>query len=779
MHENPFEDYYLVIAEKPSVAMTIAATIGFHEKKDGYMESPDGIVSWCYGHLAELAPPEEYDERYRKWSLDTLPIIPENWKLAVSRDKEKQFRLLSGFLNNRNIGGKRFDYVINACDAGREGELIFNRVYELSGSTLPVKRLWISSMEDDAILQGFLNLRNSADYKNLAEASVCRAQADWLVGMNASRAFTKAYDYRLTIGRVQTPTLAMLVKRGEEISGFQKKQYFITHLLVDSMGHRIDAVSEHFEDREEANRLAGTCRGRTVTVPTIERQTKTVAPPKLYDLTSLQRDANRLFGLSASKTLACAQALYENKLITYPRTDSRFLTDDMEKTALDVISACRKVFPFLLEQDMTAGYGNFGSRGLAGTGAYTPPPAQPDVRRLLDSKKVSDHHAIIPTVMVRNADLSKCTAEQEKILILIAARLLCASGNRHVYESIRASFFCCGYTFTATGKSVKEEGWKAVDAAMRRHCHADPERETDGGSEPASGSSRGKSVQSASGKHTPTSSGKTEDSGEQDLSSLYQGARFTAADTKVTEHWTKPPAAYTEDTLLHAMETAGITETEKEVERKGLGTPATRAAIIDKLASSGYMVRDKSHLFATDSGKKLVDILPDYLKSAQMTADWENRLLEIERGKSDRSFFMGDIRQMVQRIVQDCRQISPEERARFGSCQPEKGGGERASIGKCPVCGKPVYEGEKVFYCSDRNCSFVLWKRNRYLDKMRTSLNDAMAKDLLEKGRTHARNLYSPGKDKYYSADLVMEWVDNRASYRLEFPNGRTSKENK
>ena len=347
MCKNPFEERFLVIAEKPSVAMTIASVLGCKRKRDGYLESPDGAVSWCFGHLAEYAMPEAYDENYRKWSLENLPIIPDQWKLIVQSDKAKQFKVLCNLLNNRMGAGSDsgyssapFDYVVNACDAGREGELIFNRVYELSGSRLPVKRLWISSMEDDAIMEGFMNLKDAAEYRNLSDASVCRAQADWLVGINASRAFSTVYDCRLSVGRVQTPTLAMLVERGNQIDNFEKEQYFITHLLVDSMGKTIDAVSEHFTDREEANRLTGICNGRAATVPSIERRTKTVRPPKLYDLTTLQRDANRLFGLTAGTTLLCAQALYESKLITYPRTDSRYLTDDMGQTASDVLKAC-------------------------------------------------------------------------------------------------------------------------------------------------------------------------------------------------------------------------------------------------------------------------------------------------------------------------------------------------------------------------------------------------------------------------------------------------------
>ena len=792
MYENPFEERFLIIAEKPSVALTIAAVLGFKEKKDGYVEGPDGYVTWCLGHLAEYAMPEAYDVRFKKWSLDTLPIIPDKWQLVVPKDKEKQFRVICSLLKKaeqtRAPGWTGSPVtVVNACDAGREGELIFNRVYELSGCTLPVKRLWISSMEDDAIFQGFLDLKDSSELRNLAAASVCRAQADWLIGMNASRAFTKVYDYRLTVGRVQTPTLAMLVKRGDEITGFQKTQYFITHLMVDSMGHTIDAVSEHFQDREEANRLAGICNTRVASVSSLDRQTRTAAAPKLYDLTSLQRDANRLFGMSASKTLSCAQNLYENKLITYPRTDSRFLTDDMEKTALDVISACRKSFPFLnLPETNSGSTGSRGSSGNTQSGEpYTNPYAntyeRPNVQRLLNSKKVSDHHAIIPTVRIRNSDLSQCSAEEKYILIMLATRLICASGKDHVYESVKASFYCGGYTFTATGQSVKEVGWKAVDAAMRQYCKIGSDA---GKNETASGIPDRKlkddkweqhGIEMA-GEESGIGAGADNDStGFQDLSSLYKGAQFMPVQTRVTDHWTQPPKQYTEDTLLHAMETAGASEMSDDVERKGLGTPATRAAIIDKLVASNYITRNKRQLIATDAGKQLVSVLPEYLKSAQMTADWENRLLQIERGQYNSQAFMDGITQLINRMLQDCRQIDEGEKKRFAYNDNTSGGTRmgrpgRESLGKCPVCGSPVYEGGKNFYCSDRNCRFVLWKQNRYLDRMRTSLDARMVKDLLANGRTHVKNLYSVKKDKYFAADLIMEWASDKATFGLEFP---------
>ena len=708
MYLNPFTERFLVIAEKPSVARTIAQVLVCEDKKDGYLEGPDGVVSWCFGHLAEYAMPEAYDERFRKWSLEALPIIPEKWQLIVTEDKAKQFKVLKDLL-----GSREFSYVVNACDAGREGELIFNRVYELSGSHMPVKRLWISSMEDSAIREGFRNLKGAGEYRNLAAASVCRAQADWLVGMNASRAFTKVYDYRLSVGRVQTPTLAMLADREAAITGFQKELFFITHLLIDSQGKSINAVSEHFTSREDANRLAGMCEGRNALVTSLDRQTKTIAPPKLYDLTTLQRDANRLFGYTAAKTLDCAQSLYENKLITYPRTDSNYLTDDMEQTARSVIAVSKKVFPFLAAE-----------------------PAE-ETGRLFNSKKVSDHHAIIPTVEIRGADLSGLSAAEKNVLILVAARLVCAAGKRHVYETVKATLQCCGYSFTASGKSVKEPGWKAAEEAMKKQCRAD--------------------VENADADSDAGTDG-------QDLSSLYQGASYSPVHTKVSEHWTQPPKHFTEDTLLAAMERAGSLDVEEDVERKGLGTPATRASIIDKLISSGYAVRKKKQVIATDAGRQLVSVLPEYLKSAKMTADWENQLLMIERGQYESAAFMNGITAMLRRMLEECRQIDGEERNRFGTHK------EREVIGSCPVCGSPVYEGKQNFYCSSRDCRFVLWKENRYLEKMQKKLDAGMAKDLLSKGKTRVKDLYSVKKNKLFTADLLMEWKDGRAMFSLDFP---------
>jgi len=701
---------YLVISEKPSVAQSIAKVLGAYKKEDGYLSGRDCIVSWCLGHLAEYAMPEAYDDKYQKWRFDDLPIIPETWKLEVARDKKKQFSVLKNLLT-----GKFFvpiDYVVNACDAGREGELIFKRVYDLSGSRLPVKRLWISSMEDDAIREGFANLKSGEEYKNLADASVCRAQADWLIGMNASRAYTKTYDYRLTVGRVQTPTLAMLVQRGEEINHFQKKQFFIAHVMKDGL----DAVSEHLENRDAAEQIAAACNGKDAEVTDIKRETKSVAPPKLYDLTTLQREANRLFGYTAKQTLEYAQSLYEKKLLTYPRTDSQYLTDDMADTAKAMITMIEKLLPFVPEAD-----------------------CKTDVGRLLNSKKVSDHHAIIPTAEIAKLDEDSLSTAERNILYLAANRLLCAAAPKHRYIAVKAELNCSGYLFTASGRTVSEQGWKLYEGALKKYLRADDDKEE------------------AEDAHT--------------LPDLEKGQVIRRVGSKVTEHFTQPPKPYTEDSLLAAMERAGSSEMEEDVERKGLGTPATRASIIEKLIASKYAVRKKKQILATEAGSKMITLMPEYLKSVQMTADWENRLLAMERGQTTEEAFMADIYSLIERMLSDCRALPQDERQKFSGDKGNRG------VGKCPVCGGPVYEGKSNFFCSNRECSFTLWKENRYLSSMKKTVDKKMASELLEKGRTHAKDFYSAKTGKNFEADLLLIVSDDgKTSFQMEFPNRLSGK---
>ena len=698
---------YLVISEKPSVAQSIAKVIGAYKKEDGYLSGRDCMVSWCLGHLAEYAMPESYDEKYKIWNFDDLPIIPDRWKLEVAKDKKTQFSVLKKLLTRNDL-----EYVVNACDAGREGELIFKRVYDLSGSHIPVKRLWISSMEDKAILDGFDHLKSGEDYKNLADASVCRAQADWLVGMNATRAYTKTYNQRLTVGRVQTPTLAMLVERGKEIEDFQKKQYFIAHIQTDDL----DAVSAHFNDRQEAERIADLCDGEMATIQTVKKEAKAVNPPKLYDLTTLQREANRLFGFTAKQTLDVAQSLYEKKLITYPRTDSQYLTEDMEESASSIIQLLKATLPFIYDNGFPF-----------------------DLKRVLNSKKVSDHHAIIPTAEIGKVKETDLSHEEWRILMMVATRLLCATAEKYQYIAVKAEIECCSHLFTVTGRTVTAPGWRVCEEAMKRYFQTEEEKDEE---EPAS------------------------------IPELIEGQVLLSVKGRVTEHWTKPPKAFTEDSLLAAMEHAGSADMDDNVERKGLGTPATRASIIEKLISSGYAARKRRQIIATEGGAKMTALMPDYLKSVQMTADWENRLLQMERGETSAEDFMTDIYALIDRILVSCKEVPEDMRKRY----TEANSRNKEEIGKCPVCSGSVIEGKNKYFCSNRDCSFALWKENRFLSSMKKTVSKKMAAELLTKGKTHVKDLFSAKTGKTFEADLLMTVNDGKPSFSLEFPQRKPKK---
>ena len=589
----------LIIAEKPSVAKSLANVIGAYQEKKGYLEGRECIVSWCLGHLAEYAFPESYGEKYAEWNFDDLPIIPSPWKLSVTKDKVQQYTVLKELMCRQDI-----DYVINACDAGREGELIFRRVYDLSKCKMPVMRLWISSMEDAAIREGFRSMKPGREYDNLAAASVCRAKADWLLGINESRAFTTTYGRRLILGRVQTPTLAMITEREAAIDGFQKEQYYLVHLKKDGL----DALSDKFRDKAEAEALANACSGQDATVVFVDQEQKTIAPPRLYDLTSLQRDANRHFGMTASQTLEAAQALYESKLITYPRTDSKFLTEDMEETAGVVIRNILEAVPFV-------------AVGMV----------PESIERLMDNKKVTDHHAIIPTAEIGKCDFDSLPERDRKVLFLIATRLLCAAGKPHKYTVTTAGIECQGKLFGAQNSHSDGISWKSFEEAMKAYCRADAAEDED------------KEIET----RMPT---------------LHEGDIIPSVETKVTEHWTKPPQHYTEGSLLSAMEHAGSKEMDDDVERKGLGTPATRASMIEKLIAGGYVIRKKKQLLPTDEGKLLISLVPEYLKSASMTAQWENRLLAMERGQDDPKQFMEDIIAQLMYTLQECKAVPDDVR---------------------------------------------------------------------------------------------------------------------
>ena len=672
---------YLVIAEKPSVARSISKVIGAYKHEDGYLEGGDCVVSWCLGHLAEYAAPEHYDERYENWRFEDLPILPVEWKLLVHNTKKPQFNVLRKLLRS-----KKFDYVVNACDAGREGEAIFRRVYALAGSKLPIKRLWISSMEDAAIQQGFENLKDGAAYDNLFAASECRAKADWLIGMNGTRAFTKKYGRKQTIGRVQTPTLAMLAERQTKIQNFVKEPYY----KVELSGAGVVAASEQMAQEQDADTMQAACDGQCAVVGSIERKRVEKKPPKLYDLTTLQREANRYYGLTASQTLQAAQELYEEKLVTYPRTDSQFVTEDMRKTVESLVLA------------------------LDGAAA--------DVSCVINNSKVTDHHAILPTMQGAKCDKEKLSETKQKILSLIIWKLVQVVLPPFIYEDVLVTVCCQGQNFTAKHKNVLQPGYTAKPVPL-----VEPEKNKDAS--------------------LPND--------------LKQGMVIPVVRAEKKQGFTSPPKVYTEDTLLSAMETAGNKEFEKDTEKKGLGTPATRAAILEKLVSSGYVQRKGKQMIPTEDGVAAIRNIPDYLKSASMTAEWENDLLRMERGEIKPHDFMQGIHGLIDKMLADLRQIPTVAAAPHHN---------KVSVGSCPVCGNPVHESKLSFCCADRSCKFALWKESRYLANMRKTLDKKMAVDLLKKGRTHVKDFYSAKKDKTFAADLVMRVEDGRAQYSLEFP---------
>ena len=690
---------FLVIAEKPSVAQSYAKNLSAYKREDGYLEGESCIVSWCLGHLAEYAQPEEYDPKYGKWQFDDLPILPEAWKLKVSKDKKKQFEVIKTLMNRSDV-----EYLVNGCDAGREGELIFQRVYVLAGCRKPVKRLWISSMEDAAIQKGFQTMKSEEEYKNLCMAAVCRAQADWLIGMNGTRAYTTRYFKRLVVGRVQTPTLAMLAERQERIEHFQKEAFYKV-ALTDG---KLTVVSENIANEEAAELLAALCNGSTAVVTQMKKERKKSFPPKLYDLTSLQREANRYFGYTAKRTLDMLQELYEEKLVTYPRTDSQFVTEDMKDSVEELVEK----MPVLL---------SFVDYGQLGHG----------IKRVINNAKVSDHHAILPTKEVVEKGIADLPADKKNLMMLICQQLVQATGEEYLYEQTDITVKCQEHDFKARGKIPVQMGFKEVEKAFKQLCvKAEPVEEKE--------------------KETSIPAGYEE------------GMRLFPVKAEKTTHYTSPPKPFNEDTLLAAMETAGNKEFDSETEKKGLGTPATRASIIEKLVSSGYAQRKGKQILPSTEGKELVKVMPEYLKSAVMTAEWENRLLMMEKGQITDIQFMGEITSLVRKILEVCREIPEEERRRFQTA--------REVIGKCPVCGCDVFEGKQNFYCSNRQCDFALWKENRFLGSMEKNLDKKMARELLDKACTHVKGLYSKKKDMKFDADLLLTLEDGKPRFHLEFP---------
>ena len=679
----------LVITEKPSVAKSISAVLGADKRRDGYCEGGNYLVSWCFGHLAELASAEVYDEAYAKWSREQLPIIPESWQYSVGRDKKKQLDLLTELMRRSDV-----TEIINACDAGREGELIFRTVYLLAGCVKPVKRLWISSMEDAAIREGFENLRDGSEYDHLYDAALCRSKADWLVGINATRLFSVLYHRTLNVGRVVSPTLALLVQREAEIKAFQPEPFYTVKLDAGDF----TAVSEKMKNKPDAENLKSACAGASAVIRSVEQKEKSEKAPALYDLTTLQRDANRILGFTAQQTLDYLQSLYEKKLCTYPRTDSRFLTDDME-SGVPAVAACAA-----------------GILGVSVGDVFS--------KQVCDSRKVSDHHAVIPTMAAGEAELSALTAGEREVLKLVARQVLMAVSAPYSYLETVATVECGGQVFTAKGKTVLNAGWKSYAAGEQK---------------------------------------------EKVLPPMTEGQSIDSFDVSLEEGKTKPPARYTEDTLLSAMENAGAREMPDDAERKGLGTPATRAGILEKLVSSGFVERKKNKkavsLVPQDIGISLITVLPEQLQSPLLTAEWENMLKEIERGELSSEAFMAQISRMVSELVRDYEPVSGAE-ILFPSGRPV--------VGKCPRCGGPVTESKTGFFCERRDCRFGLWKDNRYLSAKHIILTKKMAEALLKDGRTFVSGMYSEKTGKSYSAYLVLTDDGQKSSYALEFDREKT-----
>ena len=685
----------LIIAEKRSVAASIASALGVASRADGFYEGNNLLVSWCVGHLVSPMDAAGYDPSFRKWHFEDLPILPEPFRYVLAPGKEAAFENLRALMDRPDV-----DTIVNACDAGREGELIFRLVYEMAGCRKPVLRLWVSSMEDSTIQEGFSDLRPGTDYEALYQSALCRQKADWLVGINATRLFSVLYHRTLNVGRVLTPTLAMLVERERKISQFKKEKYYVLRLEMNGT----EAVSEKFNDSTEVERAAAACKGVPAICTSVTKEQKKEQPPKLYDLTTLQREANRLLGYTAKQTLDYAQSLYEKKLLTYPRTDSRYLTSDMAETASCVIHLAAKLPPF----DSCSNF-------------------FPLVEAMISDKNVSDHHAIIPTMELEKADVHALPVGERNLLLLVCCKLLCAAAESYVYEAVTTTLDCGRQFFTAKGKRILSEGWQEIDRIFR-----------------------------ASLKETPM------DKDSSTFPDFTEGQILDNAEVSVAERFTQPPKPHTEDTLLSAMENAGKEDIPEDAERKGLGTPATRAGIIEKLVAAGFVERKAKNLIPTQDGINLISILPEPLTSPMLTAEWEQQLTEIAKGTAAPDTFLDGIRDMVRTLISNHSQVSEEGRTLFAP--------ERESIGVCPRCGKPVYEGKKNFACSDRSCGFVLWKDDRFWTSRKKVLTAKMAADLLKKGRILVKGMWSEKKGVTYDAAVLLDDTGKKyVHYKLEF----------
>ena len=686
----------LVLAEKPSVAMSLSKVIGANQRGDGYMEGNGYLVSWCVGHLVELSQPEAYDEKYAKWKYDDLPILPEHWQYQVSASTKKQFGILKKLMQRKDV-----ESLICATDAGREGELIFRLVYHQCGCKKPVERLWISSMEDSAIREGFQKLRPGTEYDALYEAALCRERADWIVGINATRLFSCLYGQTLNVGRVMTPTLAMVVMRDAAIRAFKPEPFYSAELKFRDF----QAGGERMKEKAEAEKLvAECCQAGSAIITKVEQKEKSEKPPALFDLTSLQREANRQLGFTAQQTLDYTQALYEKKLVTYPRTDSRYLTGDMAPLVPELVSVIQQSFQ--IQADV---------------------PAPVNAAQVINSKKVTDHHAIIPTKTAASYDISSLPSGEQAILTMLAVRLICAVGTPCLYAETVVEAECAGQKFRTKGKTATDIGW-------RRYA--------------------GKPSEEAE-----------KNAGAGELPELSEGMTLELARVDLKEGKTSPPKRFTEDLLLSAMESASSDEFPAGVERKGIGTPATRAAIIEKLVQKGFIERsgDKKtkYLCSTDKGNALVTVVPEQIQSPSMTADWEEKLLKIEHGEYDSDAFMGEISSMVSGLVKTYEAVKGADVL----MQPE-----RKVIGSCPACGSDVCETAKGWFCRDKNCKFALWKENRFFQTLGKQMTEELAKQLVNQGKARLIHCYSRKSNRYYDTTVHVETgEDGAAAFKLEF----------
>ena len=686
----------LVVAEKPSVAQSLAAVLGAKQKKQGYLEGGGFLVSWCVGHLVGLAPADADDPKYSEWTYEDLPIIPKEWQFTVDPGKKEQFKVLSDLMNRADV-----DSLVCATDAGREGELIFRLVYQQAGCHKPMKRLWISSMEEDAIKAGFSALRPSSEYDLLYAAALCRAKADWLVGITGTRLFSTLYRRTLNVGRVMTPTLALVVERETAIDSFKKEKFYTVEL-----DYGFPAASDRMADRKAAEKLKAACAGQTATVRRVEKKQRTASPPKLYDLTSLQRDGNRLFGYTAQQVLDYAQALYEKKLLTYPRTDSNYLTEDTAATVPELLEQSVSSLPFSVEVGPT------------------------DISRVVDASKVSDHHALLPTMQVKQDALAALPAGERNILTLVIVRLLCAVSEKQVYEDTAVKLDSGSTSFAAKGRVVTSPGWKAVEQAFLSTLKQKPEKDDP---EPAA------------------------------LPPITEGQALSGCKAAVREGTTSPPKHFTEDLLLSAMEHASAEEfAEIEgVERTGLGTPATRASILEKLVQMGFVERRGKQLLPTKDGHNLACVLPEVLTSPQLTAQWETELTAIAKGQADPEGFMAGIAEMTRGLIANYSQISEDAQKLFQA--------ERVVIGKCPRCGESVYEGKKNYYCGNRSCQFVMWKNDRFFEERGKAFTPKIAAALLKDGKAKVKGLRSLKTGKTYDGTVLLADTGGKyVNYRVE-----------